>query len=262
MGRGGGVVFGLYDEHAAVAGEFVDGVFDDEHFCVFVHDRVHVQEKSVCEHGDKLGFFDGDAGGGRKFSMGAIKMNMMATEKKMIIDVRRASDIDRADAALLATLGRETFRDAFVENPSMPLKDLSDYLDENFTPEAMAAELADPKAVFLIAEIAGEAAGYAKLIFDTGDAQVIAERPVKLKRLYVHQKFLGAGVGPLLMGRCIAEATARNADAMWLTVWEHNPRAQAFYLKWGFENIGTIDFTVGESVMNDALMALRVNSDE
>lgn len=163
-----------------------------------------------------------------------------------------------ADAELLAKLGWETFYDAFAGNPMMPADDLKTYLEQAFTPAAVAEEMADPKAVYLIAEVAGAAAGYAggyaKLMIDTGDPQIEAARPVKLKRLYVRQSFVGAGIGPALMERCLQEAAARDQDVMWLTVWEHNPRAQAFYRKWGFTQCDTIDFPVGKSVMNDLVM--------
>ena len=159
-----------------------------------------------------------------------------------------------ADAELLAKLGWETFYDAFANNPMMPADDLKTYLEQAFTAEAVAGEMADPKAVYLIAEVSGAAAGYAKLMTDTSDPQIKTARPVKLKRLYVQQSFVGAEVGPALMERCLQESAARDQDVMWLTVWEHNPRAQAFYRKWGFTECGTIDFLVGKSVMNDLVM--------
>jgi hypothetical protein len=61
------------------------------------------------------------------------------------------------DNVLLAELGRETFHDSFcAENTA---ENMAAYLNESFSPETQAAELADPGTVFLIAEIRGETAG-------------------------------------------------------------------------------------------------------
>lgn len=77
---------------------------------------------------------------------------------------------------------------------------------------------------------------------------------MKLKRLYSRQEFIGAGIGRALMNRCLSEAASGGHDAVWLTVWEHNRRALAFYHKWRFEPCGLIDFPLGEAVMTDILM--------
>lgn len=180
---------------------------------------------------------------------------MKAMQQKTV-DIRTAT---AADAEVLAKVGKETFRDAFINNPNMPLEDLQTYLDEAFDVKNVAAELADPRSIFFLAEVNGETAGYAKVILDTPEQGVVSERPMKLKRLYVHQSALGRGVGPALMQRCVEAAQENQQDAIWLTVWEHNPRAQAFYLKWEFVEVGDIPFSMGGSVFNDLLMVRKVN---
>jgi diamine N-acetyltransferase len=157
------------------------------------------------------------------------------------------------DAELLAKLGRETFHDAFVNHPLMPKVDLDLYLNEAFTVSQIASELNDPQAAFLLAEIDGQAVGYAKLI-PGGCEPVAAKNPVKLKRLYVRQEFVGAGIGAGLLSHCLDEAWRSGYDAIWLSVWEHNRRAQAFYRKWNFKRCGVIDFQFGNTVLTDILM--------
>jgi diamine N-acetyltransferase len=158
------------------------------------------------------------------------------------------------EAALVAALSRETFHDAFAGHPLMPSADLESYLVETFTVPQMTAELRDSKNIFLLAEIAGEPAGYAKLIIGAGTPGVRAAKPVKLHRLYARQKFIGAGVGAVLIGRSLEEAAGCGGDAIWLSVWEHNLRAQAFYRKWNFEACATVDFQLARSVMTDLVM--------
>jgi ribosomal protein S18 acetylase RimI-like enzyme len=44
-------------------------------------------------------------------------------------------------------------------------------------------------------------------------------------------------------------------ETLWLGVWEHNERAQAFYRKWGFMQVGYKKFTIGSDVQHDFVMA-------
>ena len=163
-----------------------------------------------------------------------------------------------ADADLLAGLGRETFRDAFASHPLMPADDLRLYMDEAFTAEQMRRELREPRALFLLAEISGEPAAYAKLLKKTPAPGIESENQLKLQRLYARQKFLGSGIGHDLMNRCLLEAAQSGHDRVWLSVWEHNLRAQAFYRKWKFETCGLIDFQLGKSIMKDFLMKREI----
>jgi RimJ/RimL family protein N-acetyltransferase len=42
-------------------------------------------------------------------------------------------------------------------------------------------------------------------------------------------------------------------------VWEENPRAIAFYLKSGFEDVGTTDFWVGSERQSDRVLLRDLN---
>jgi diamine N-acetyltransferase len=168
----------------------------------------------------------------------------------------RFANVD--DAELLAKLGRETFHDAFAGNPLMPQEDLLLYLDSAFTIQQITSELNDPKTIFLLAEIDGEMGGYAKLDCGVTTDGVNGENPIKLKRLYNKQKFIGFGVGAALLKNCLDEAKNRNHDTIWLTVWKHNEIAQNFYRKFYFEDCGTFEFQLGETTFLDVLMQRSV----
>ena len=157
-----------------------------------------------------------------------------------------------ADTELLAELGARTFYDAFAAD-NKP-EDMAAYLAAHFSREQLAMELADPRAVFLIAEIEGRAAGYAKLYAGEGPTGVSGSGRIELVRLYVLQKWLGQGVGDGLMRACIEEARRAGHTALWLGVWEHNKRAQAFYRKWSFREVGRHMFQLGADKQTDLLM--------
>lgn len=158
------------------------------------------------------------------------------------------------DAELLARLGRETFYDAFASHPSMPVEELVEYLDKAFSVTQLGEELADVRSHFLLAEIAGEVVGYAKLEANSSSSSVTARKPIKLKRLFTRQKFIGSGIGSSLLERCLQESVELKHDAIWLIVWEHNLHAYAFYKKWGFEPCGLIAVRFGEVVFSDLIM--------
>lgn len=162
------------------------------------------------------------------------------------------------DAKLLTDLAYTTFWDAFAHHPKNAPDDLAHYMRQAFNLEQTTEELADPKSVFLIAEMDGKAAGYAKLIFDTTEPDIVAEWPIELNRLYSHQEYLGQGVGQALMDACFARAVEAGRDVMWLGVWEYNPRAQRFYEKNGFEIVGKHTFQLGSDPQTDLLMQKRL----
>ena len=56
-----------------------------------------------------------------------------------------------ADADMLTEFARGAFHDAFGQLNSP--ENMEAYMSENFTPQKFLAQLADPRATFLIAEI-------------------------------------------------------------------------------------------------------------
>ena len=158
------------------------------------------------------------------------------------------------DAKVLTDLAYTTFWDAFAHHPKNAPDDLNHYMRQAFSHDQIAAELQDEKCIFLIAELDGEPAGYAKLISDVIEPGIKSERPIELNRLYSHQQFLGKGIGQGLMDACIELAKREDRDVMWLGVWEYNPRAQRFYEKNGFRVVGSHVFQLGEDAQTDLLM--------
>ena len=167
------------------------------------------------------------------------------------IEIRQTAS---EDAKLLTDLSYETFWDAFSHHPKNAPDDLAHYMRQAFNVEQITAELADLKSIFLIAEIDGEPAGYAKLNLDNIEDGITAARPIELARLYSHQEYLGRGVGQNLMDACFELARSKNHDVMWLGVWEFNPRAQRFYEKNGFRIVGRQTFQLGSDPQTDLLM--------
>lgn len=163
-----------------------------------------------------------------------------------------------ADNSLLAGLGARTFHDTFsADNTS---ENMTDYLSASFSPEKQAAELSEPLSVFLIAEVEDAAVGYARLKENLPPTVINGLRPIELVRIYVRKDWIGHGVGATLMKTCLKEAERRACDTMWIGVWENNQRALRFYRKWGFVEVGTQIFKLGDDLQNDLLMQRQVGS--
>lgn len=172
------------------------------------------------------------------------------------LTIRRAVS---ADASLLADLGARTFSEAFAADPRNRPEDMDVYMSSSFTASRLEAELTDPLSTFLIAEIGGSAAGYAKIYAgDDAPECVRGARPIELARLYVSSEWYGREVGARLMQSCVDEARRGGYEMIWLGVWEHNLRARAFYRKWDFRDVGTHIFQLGSDPQTDILMERAV----
>ena len=172
------------------------------------------------------------------------------------LTIRRGT---RDDAVLLSDLGARTFSETFaVDNTK---EDMAAYVDKSFNVAQQTAELEDPASTFLIAELDGRAAGYAKLHRGEAEQGVEGANPVELVRLYVSREWLGRGVGEQLMRACIDEARKAGHQTIWLGVWERNGRAQAFYRKWNFRAVGEHMFRLGSDLQRDILMERTLTSE-
>lgn len=63
------------------------------------------------------------------------------------------------------------------------------------------------------------------------------------------------------MEACLQEAASTGCDEIWLDVWERNERATTFYLRWGFMQVGTKPFRLGDDLQRDLLMVRAVEAD-
>ena len=169
--------------------------------------------------------------------------------QKVHVTIRRA---ETTDADLLAELGRRTFEETFAVDNTR--ENMDAYVASAFSVAQQTAELADPASTFLIAEVDGVAAGYAKLHAGELAEGIEGAKPIELVRLYVSRDWLGRGVGEALMRACLDHARSDGYETIWLGVWERNARAQTFYRKWEFRAVGEHIFQLGSDPQRDIVM--------
>jgi ribosomal protein S18 acetylase RimI-like enzyme len=156
------------------------------------------------------------------------------------------------DAANLARLQERTFRDAF-EASNTP-EDLALHCDAHYGEAIQQRELSDPAVETLVCEHEGDLVAFAQLRTRKPPACVVAERPLEIQRFYVLNEWHGKRLAHDLMTAVIERAVQQGAGQVWLGVWEHNPRAIAFYRKWGFSEVGEQIFPLGTDPQRDIVM--------
>jgi GNAT superfamily N-acetyltransferase len=156
---------------------------------------------------------------------------------------------DEADA--LAQLATVTLRAAFERD--IPAVHLEPYLAHSFTPASAVVELSDPDVRLLVAEHAGELAGYAKLQLGASPDEVAATRPIELVRMYLRPAWYGRGAGKALMIRSLDEARSLARDVLWLKVWDRNERARRFYARWNYRDVGETSLALVPGIVESTL---------
>jgi ribosomal protein S18 acetylase RimI-like enzyme len=168
--------------------------------------------------------------------------------------LRRATP---ADAAALAELAARIFTETFVEDTRPD--DLAEFLAKSYGVRQQSEEISDPDVVTLVAETPAGLAAYAQVRRSATPACVAAEAPVELWRFYVQRDWHGGGLAHRLMDAAMDAARELGGRHLWLSVWERNPRAIAFYEKHGFQDAGAEDFWVGADCQTDRILVAPVS---
>ncbi len=157
-----------------------------------------------------------------------------------------------ADALALAQLQERTFRDTF-EHSCTP-EDMALHCAAHYGEVLQRRDTLDPNIDVLVCDGGGRLAGYAQVRRGYVPDCVVAERPVEIQRFYILKDFHGQGLAHDLMTASLAICEGHGADQVWLGVWEHNPRAIAFYAKWDFAEVGSHVFPLGTDPQRDIVM--------
>ena len=169
------------------------------------------------------------------------------------IKVRKITSVELTD---LVKISRQTFTETFEEVNSE--EDMQKYLSENLSEEQLQSELDNPESEFYFAENKDEILGYLKLNSGNSQTENKTENSIEIERIYVRKEFLRMKIGQLLLDHSIQIAKEKNAEFIWLGVWEHNERALKFYCKNGFEVYSKHDFVLGKDVQTDLLMKMNL----
>lgn len=164
--------------------------------------------------------------------------------------LRRAGE---GDAARLSLVAGATFLEAFAG--VLAGDDIVAHVATNSSVIAFSRYLAEGAVAILAESVEGGApVGYTLLT--APDLPIDPQQgDVELKRIYALSPLHGSGLGPALMARAVEDAAAAGHRRMLLGVYGGNARAQRFYVKQGFEVVGTRRFLVGATWHDDLIFA-------
>jgi diamine N-acetyltransferase len=156
------------------------------------------------------------------------------------------------DASVLAEFAARSFADAFAadNNP----EDLQAHLESAYNVAQQSQELSNPNEITLLVFAAETLIAFAQVRRKVPPACVTQAQAIEVHRFYVDRLAHGKGVAQALMAAVKSAAKDFAAKHLWLSAWERNPRAVAFYAKMGFEIVGSADFVVGSDVQTDHIM--------
>ena len=153
-----------------------------------------------------------------------------------------------ADAQLLSVIAPIVHMESHGHSASAEHHEI--YISKKLSVEAFTNELANPDNLYHIIYVDEVAAGYSKIILNFNHP-LITEQPVtKLERIYLLKPYYGMEAGKMLFDHNVHLSKDQQQLGIWLHVWKENHRAFAFYLKQGFEIIGSYDFEVSPTHFN------------
>lgn len=188
----------------------------------------------------------------------SVSVSEIAATAASAFDLRLATP---ADAAALATLASRTFADTFrhLYTPET----LAGFIAETYAEPVIRAEIEDPKKYTVLLFSKQQPAhpcAYAMLhdgSVRTGEDASLAPDSFEIKRVYVDKPFHGSGAAYLLMSHVMDVVASKQRAHVWLGVYEDNFKAQKFYTKYGFREVGEHIFLVGETRDRDLLFELE-----
>jgi ribosomal protein S18 acetylase RimI-like enzyme len=152
----------------------------------------------------------------------------------------------------LQKFSKETFVEAFSNQNSE--ENMRKYLDENLSIQQLINELTNSESLFYFARMDEKIIGYLKVNFGKAQTDFKEDDSIEIERVYVLEEFQGKNVGQNLLNKAIEICIEKNAQSLWLGVWEKNYKAIRFYQKNGFVEFGNHPFILGDDIQTDILM--------
>ena len=168
-----------------------------------------------------------------------------------------------SEAARLSEFACDNFDKTY--GPLCRAADVDACMASELTPSQLLRVLTSPTSWVFAAIVDDEWVGYAQVRLaplpdgiQSRHTPALSTTPMELSRFYVSRKFHGSGVAQQMLGIVLAHAELQGSPTLWLSVWQENARAVAFYNKWGFSIIGEGKFLMGEDLQDDHIMERAV----
>jgi ribosomal protein S18 acetylase RimI-like enzyme len=159
------------------------------------------------------------------------------------------------DAITISALAVQVFLDTYATAGVRP--DLALEAFQECSASAFAVRLSEPNRTFLLAEEGVGLVAFAEIIKGSIKAPVAELQGAELVRLYVQPAAQRTGLGRRLLEAAERVAVDAACPLVWLTAWEHNHRAIAFYRRLGYSEVGVTTYRFRNNTYGNRVFAKR-----
>lgn len=154
-----------------------------------------------------------------------------------------------SDAPKLAAISLEVWLGTYIRRGVNA--HFAEYALNEFTSDKLRTLLEDRNEHFIVSENEDGLDGFIRV--SHGKAAPVAHcSSMEISTLYVQPHHHGRGLGRLLLEQGLNYVRNTESPSVWLTTNSENARAIAFYLKHGFEKVGTTHFLIqDQAYLND-----------
>ena len=153
------------------------------------------------------------------------------------------------DTITVAALSVQVFLDTYATEGIRP--DLAYEAFSEYSAEAFTQRLGEANREFILAESGAGLLGYAEVLLSPLPAPAGQLSGAELVRLYVQPAAQHSGIGRALLDRAERAVLTAGIPSLWLTTWDGNPNARAFYARMGYADVGATTYSFqGNSYAN------------
>ena len=190
----------------------------------------------------------------------AHRLHVPGVQKPSDYTLRLASaSASASDAVTISALSIQVFLDTYATEGVRP--DLALEASSEYSVSAFAERLAQPQRRFILAEKGDGLVGFAEVLLTSVASPAQGFTGAELVRLYVQPAAQRIGVGRALLASAEHAATAESMACVWLTAWEGNDNARAFYARVGYADVGATSYSFQGQTYPNRVFAKRLEVD-
>jgi GNAT superfamily N-acetyltransferase len=163
-----------------------------------------------------------------------------------------------ADATMVSALAMQVFLDTYAAEGVRP--DLAREALSQYCVAAFEERIAESDRRFILALRGDGLIAFAETVVAMRASPIAGVEGAELVRLYVQPPAQRSGIGRALLGRCESLAKDASLRALWLTAWEGNARALAFYRHLQYRDVGATTYAFEGNTYGNRVLAKRLEA--
>ncbi len=175
----------------------------------------------------------------------------LAAESFAGVEIKQCSV---ADLSALQSLQSNAFEETFASTNSV--RNMDDFLASAYNNEEAKKDFKRHNSITYLAvdKYSQQPVGYITMNWGSDQSEPDYPEDFEIQRLYILKKYKGLHIGSTLMNLALDIARREGYQRVWLGVWEHNEPAKKFYTKFGFTQISSHVFVMGDDPQIDLIM--------